>query len=145
MGYKGILQTPAPYPLKPSFMYYDLLSKIKNATMARKDKMIVPFSRMDFAVANALVAGGYLKSVEKETTGKKSVMVIRTGVKKKTGLMTDFKIMSKPSRHLYKDYRSLHAVRQGYGLAVLSTSKGIMTEQQARKGKIGGEYLFEIW
>jgi small subunit ribosomal protein S8 len=126
-------------------MYYDLLSKIKNATMARKDKMIVPFSRMDFAVANVLVAGGYLKSVEKETTGKKSIMVIRTGVKKKAGMMTDFKILSKPSRHLYRDYRSLRPVRQGYGIAVISTSKGIMTEKEARKGKVGGEYLFEIW
>ncbi len=126
-------------------MYYDLLSKIKNATMARKDKMIVPFSRMDFAIANVLVKGGYLKSVEKETTGKKSVMVIRTGVKKKAGMVTDFRIMSKPSRHLYADYRSLRPVRQGYGLAVLSTSKGIMTEKEARKGKVGGEYLFEIW
>jgi small subunit ribosomal protein S8 len=126
-------------------MYYDLLSKIKNATMARKDKIIVPFSRMDFAIANVLVEGGYLKSVEKETTGKKSVMVIRTGVKKKTAMVTDFKIMSKPSRHLYRDYRGLRPVRQGYGLAVLSTSKGIMTEKKARKGKVGGEYLFEIW
>jgi small subunit ribosomal protein S8 len=126
-------------------MYYDLLSKIKNATMARKDKMIVPFSRMDFAIANVLVTGGYLKSVEKETTGKKSVMIIRIGVKNKKGMMTDFRIMSKPSRHLYRDYRSLHPVRQGYGLAVMSTSKGIMTEKEARKGKIGGEYLFEIW
>jgi small subunit ribosomal protein S8 len=113
--------------------------------MARKDKMIVPFSRMDFAVANVLVAGGYLKSVEKETTGKKSIMVIRTGVKKKAGMMTDFKILSKPSRHLYRDYRSLRPVRQGYGIAVISTSKGIMTEKEARKGKVGGEYLFEIW
>ena len=126
-------------------MYYDLLSKIKNATMARKDKMIVPFSRMDFAIATVLVAGGYLKSVEKETTGKKSIMVIRTGVKKKAGMMTDFKILSKPSRHLYRDYRSLRPVRQGYGIAVISTSKGIMTEKEARKGKVGGEYLFEIW
>lgn len=126
-------------------MYYDLLSKIKNATMARKDKMIVPFSRMDFAVANILMSRGYLKTVEKETTGKKSVMVIRLGVKGKKGLMTDFKIISKPSRHFYKDYRSIRPVKQGHGFAVLSTSNGIMTEQDARKQKVGGEYLFEIW
>ena len=126
-------------------MYYDLLSRIKNTAMARKDKMIVPFSRMDFAIANVLVAHGYLKSVEKETAGKKSVMVIRLGLKGKAGPMSDFKIMSKPSRHLYADYRSLHTVRQGHGVAVLSTSKGIMTEQEARKKKVGGEYLFEVW
>ena len=127
-------------------MYYDLLSKIKNAVMARKDKMVVPFSRMDFAIANVLVAAGFLKSVEKETTGKKSLMIIRVGVKSKVApKMSDFRVMSKPSRHVYKDYRSLRPVRQGYGLGVLSTPKGIMTEQEARKAKVGGEYLFEIW
>lgn len=113
--------------------------------MARKDKIIVPFSRMDFAVANTLAASGFLKSVEKETTGKKSVIVIRLKTKSKITMVNDFKIISKPSRHFYKDYRSLYSVRQGHGTAVLSTSKGIMTEKEARKNKIGGEYLFEIW
>ena len=113
--------------------------------MARKDKLIVPFSRMDFSIANVLVTSNYLKSVEKETTGKKSVMVIRIGIKGKEGLVSDFRIMSKPSRHLYKDYRGLYSVKQGHGVAVLSTSKGIMTAKDAKKQKVGGEYLFEIW
>ena len=126
-------------------MYYDLLSKIKNSAMARKDKMTVPFSRMDFAIANVLVKNGYLKSVDKEAIGKKSFMVIRLGLKEMKTPLSDFKIMSKPSRHTYKDYRSLYPVRQGHGTGVISTSKGIMTEKEAKKQKVGGEYLFEIW
>ncbi|MDE2019307.1 MAG: 30S ribosomal protein S8 [Patescibacteria group bacterium] len=128
-------------------MYYDLLPKIKNAIQARKDKMVVPFSRMDFSVLNLLAENGYIKSAEKETTanGKKSVIVVRLGVKTKTAKVNDFKTMSKPSRHMYVDYRSLRSVRQGHGMAVLSTSKGIMTGKEARKQKTGGEYLFEIW
>jgi small subunit ribosomal protein S8 len=128
-------------------MYYDLLPKIKNAIQARKDKMIVPFSRMDFSVLSVLAEHGYVKSVEKETTanGKKSVIIVRLGTKTKASRMEDFNTISKPSRHFYKDYRSLRPVRQGHGMAVLSTSKGIMTGKEAKKQKVGGEYLFEIW
>jgi small subunit ribosomal protein S8 len=126
-------------------MYYDLLPKIKNAARAQKDRLTVPFSRMDFAVATALAGAGYVKSVEKETIGKKNFIVIRLVQSAKTNPVNDFKLMSKPSRHTYIDYRSLRAVKQGHGLGVLSTSKGVMTDKEARKQKIGGEYLFEIW
>jgi small subunit ribosomal protein S8 len=59
--------------------------------------------------------------------------------------LNDFKIISKPSRHFYADYRSIRRVKQGLGIGVFSTSKGIMTDRQAQKSKTGGEYLFEIW
>lgn len=125
-------------------MYYDVLAKLKNAVNGRKEKIILPFSKMDFAVLQALVAGGYVKSAEKETIGRKHFISVRLGkFNKATGL--NFKIISKPSRHFYADYRSLRPVKQNYGLAVLSTSKGIMTNREARKKKVGGEYLFEIW
>ena len=123
-------------------MYYQLLPQIKNAVRARKDKMTVPFSKMDHAVLNSLVGAGYLKSVEKEAIGKKNFLVIKLT---KKGAMNDFKLLSKPSRHFYADYRSLRKVMQGHGVGVLSTSKGIMTDREARKQKVGGEYLFEIW
>jgi small subunit ribosomal protein S8 len=125
-------------------MYYDLLAQMKNAIRARKEKFTVPFSKMDHAVLTTLVQAGYLKSAEKEALGRRNVIVVRFPGKGKTG-MSDFKIVSKPSRHFYADYRSLHPVKQGHGVAVLSTSKGIMTDRAARKAKVGGEYLFEIW
>ncbi len=124
-------------------MYYDLLPKIKNAVAARKDKFSVPFSKMDFAVLKTLVEAGYVKSAEKETIGKKHFIAVRLNVKKDA--VVNFKSISKPSRHFYADYRSLRPVKQGYGVGVLSTSKGIMSDKEARKKKIGGEYLFEIW
>ncbi len=88
-----------------------------------------------------------ITSAEKETTanGKKSVIIVRLGTKTKAARVSDFNTISKPSRHFYKDYRSLRSVRQGHGMAVLSTSKGIMSERDAKKQKVGGEYLFEIW
>lgn len=126
-------------------MYYDLLAKLKNATMAKKEKIIVPFSKMDAAILRALVEYGYIKSADVEIIGEKSVIVVRCAYKNKTAAINDFKIVSKPSRRFYFDYRSLRPVKQGYGVAVLSTSKGIMTNKEAKKNKIGGEYLFEIW
>ncbi len=126
-------------------MYYDILPKIKNATRAQKDKLVVPFANMDFAVMKSLESAGYLKGVEKELVGRRNMIVAKLVYKGKEGAVNDFKLISKPSRHFYADYRSLRAVRQGYGLGVLSTSKGIMTDKEARKSKIGGEYLFEIW
>ena len=123
-------------------MYYRLLPEIKNAVRARKDKMTVPFSNMDQAVLKVLESAGYLKSVEKETVGKKHFLVAKLP---KKDVFNDFKLISKPSRHFYMDYRSLRPVKQGHGIGVLSTSKGIMLDKQARKEKIGGEYLFEMW
>ncbi len=123
-------------------MYYQLLPQIKNATRARKDKMTVPFSKMDQAVLVSLATAGYIKGVEKETVGKKNFLVVRLA---KGGTFNDFKLISKPSRHFYADYRSLKRVMQGHGVGVLSTSKGVMTDREARKQKLGGEYLFEIW
>ena len=126
-------------------MYYDLLAQLKNATRAKKEKITVPFSRMDFAVLKALMEGGYVKSAEKEAVGRKSVIVIRLAYAKKVGALSDFNLLSKPSRHQYIDYRSLRPVKQGHGMGVLSTSQGIMTDKEARKKKVGGEYLFQIW
>jgi len=123
-------------------MYYRLLPEIKNAIMARKDRVTFPYSKMDHAVLSALVGAGYIKSVDKEMAGKRNVLAVKLG---KKGGFNDFKLISKPSRHFYADYRSLRPIKQGYGIGVLSTSRGIMTTKDARKQKVGGEYLFEVW
>ncbi len=126
-------------------MYYDILAKLKNAARAEKEKITLPFSKMDLAVLTVLATAGYIKSAERENVGRKSVLNVRLAYKDKHSVITDFKTMSKPSRHLYIDYRNLRSIKQGYGAAVISTSRGIMTDRQARKNKVGGEYLFQIW
>jgi len=126
-------------------MYYNILSELKNATRAKKDKVVFPFSKMDFAILKKLVDTGYVKSAEKEAAGRKNVISVRLAYKNKEAAMNDFKLKSKPSRHMYADYRSLPTIKQGHGISMLSTSKGIMTGAEAKKQKVGGEYLFEIW
>lgn len=126
-------------------MYYDLLPRIKNAGAAQKDGFTVPYSNLDLAVAQILVDAGYLKSAEKRVVGKKNYLDLVMKYYKKKPAMTDFRLISKPSRHIYSSYRELRSVRQSYGFAVLSTPKGVMTNKEAKKQKVGGEYLFEIW
>lgn len=126
-------------------MYYDLLPRIKNAGAAQKESFTAPYSNLDLAVAQILVDAGYLKSAEKRVVGKKSFLEVVMKYYKKKAAMTDFRLISKPSRHIYSSYRELRSVRQNYGFAVLSTPKGVMTNKDAKKQKVGGEYLFEIW
>jgi len=123
-------------------MYWDLLPRIKNAEMAGKNSFLAPFSKMDHAVSEVLRDAGYVKDAQKKTTGKKHFLEIKLNPKK---MIEGFKIISKLSRHVYVDSRNIRSVRNGYGLGVFSTSKGILGNKEARKQRVGGEYLFEIW
>lgn len=126
-------------------MYYDLLTRIKNGQHARHESVQVPFSKFDFAVAKTLVDAGYATSAEKRTIGKRTVIEVVLKYKNDMPAMSDFRIVSKPSRRLYAGYGELKPVKQNSGVSVLSTPEGIMTNKEARKQKVGGEYLFEIW
>lgn len=126
-------------------MYYDLLAKINNASQARKEIFLTPFSRMDFAIAKILVRAKYLKDASKRTINKKNCIEIKLAYEDKNPVLNGYKIWSKPSRHLYHTYRELKPVKNGYGVSILSTPKGVMTGGEAKRNKVGGEYLFEIW
>jgi len=126
-------------------MYLDLLTRIKNAQQAKKEIIKVPFSNMDLAVALILVRTGYLESVEKKGRLPKRVIEIKLKYDQGRGAVNGVKFLSKPSRRLYFGYKDLRSVKKNYGLSVLSTPKGIMTNREARREKVGGELLFEIW
>ncbi len=126
-------------------MYYDLLVRIKNAAGARRKTLRMQFSNMDFAIAKKLAEAGYLREARKKMVEKKAFLELELVGRDKEHAMSDFKVVSKPGRRLYTGYKELHPVRQGYGTSVISTPQGIMTGAEARKNKVGGEYLFEIW
>ena len=128
-------------------MYYDLLVRIKNAIRARKKIVRLPFSNMDFSVAKKLSEAGYLREVKKKVVEKKTFLELELVSKNRDReqVMVDFKVISKPGRRMYIGYQSLRSVKQGYGIGVLSTPQGILTNREARKNKVGGEYLFEVW
>ncbi len=126
-------------------MYYNLLSEIKNAEQARKESLSLPYAEFDFAVAKLLAENGFVKEAEKKTSGRKPAIEIKLKYRGGEPALTGFKIVSKPSRRFYAGYKELKPVHQGFGAAVLSTPSGVMTNKEARKNKVGGEYLFEVW
>lgn len=124
----------------------NMLIMIKNAGNSTKDVVIVsPYSKFKHSVAKCLVKEGYVKSASKKT--RKGLPVLEIGIIKINDRpkITDLKRISKPSRRVYMGVNDLRPVKSGYGLLVLSTPKGILTDKQARKEHVGGEILFKIW
>ncbi len=126
-------------------MYYDLLTKIKNAERARKESILTPYAEFDFAVAKLLQTHGFVKEVEKRAIGRKNFIEVKLKYRNGEPALTDFKIMSKPSRRIYIGYRELKPVRQHFGIAVLSTPSGVFSNKEAKKNKVGGEFLCQVW
>lgn len=127
----------------------DMLTRIKNAQAARKEHVWVPFSKVKFRIANLLKETGYISSVDrKKRKAVKAELEWLDLVLKYTdqgGAISGIRIISRPSRHIYTKATEIRPVRSGYGTAVVSTSAGIMTSQEAKKANTGGEVLFEIW
>jgi len=126
-------------------MYIDLLTKLKNAQKAGKASIKLPYTTMDFAIAEVLAKRGFIASVAKKGRAPKRVMEVELKYEGAKGAISGMNFLSVPSRRLFTGYTNLRPVKQGFGIAVLSTPKGIVTNSEARKQKVGGQLLFEIW
>ncbi len=126
-------------------MYTDLLTKIQNAQKAKKASVKMPFSNMDHAVAELLAKHNFVGTVAKKGRMPKRVLEVDLKYIEEKGAISGVKFLSVPSRRLYAGYADFRPVKQGYGIALVSTPKGIMTSLDARRQKIGGQLLFEIW
>ncbi len=123
-------------------MYIDLLIKIKNAQKAGRDILKTRSTKMDKAVADLLAKRGFVKSVEVKGKTYKKYLEIDL---KSDRLISGVKFLSKPSLHRYSGYATMKKVKGGYGLLVVSTPKGIVSGDEAKKHKVGGELLLEVW
>jgi small subunit ribosomal protein S8 len=124
----------------------DLINRLSNASAIQKENVSMPFSNFKMAIAEKLQASGYVKAVEKK--GKKVKKTLDIALKYAEGgkpAISGVRRISKPGRRLYRSAHEITSVRYGHGSLVLSTPKGVMTDKEARKAKIGGEALFEIW
>ncbi|MFA5841798.1 MAG: 30S ribosomal protein S8 [Candidatus Paceibacterota bacterium] len=124
----------------------DMIIKIKNASNASKEAVTMPYSKIKFAIATALMKTGFVGEVAKRTKKGRSLLEIAIAYEA-PGIprLHDVKRASKPSRRIYKGVKDLRPVRQGYGITLLSTPKGILTDREARKEHVGGEVLLTIW
>ncbi|NCN53031.1 30S ribosomal protein S8 [Candidatus Wolfebacteria bacterium] len=126
-------------------MYINLLTVIKNAQAVQRETIKVPFTNMDFAIAELLAKHKYIEGVAKKGRMPKRILEVTLKYKEGKGAISKVQFLSKPSRSAYVGYKDIRPVRQGYGLLVVSTSKGIMDGKSAKRQKLGGQLLFQIW
>ncbi|HEY0980322.1 MAG TPA: 30S ribosomal protein S8 [Candidatus Paceibacterota bacterium] len=124
----------------------NMIITMKNASMVSKDRVVVPFSALKYAIAQCLKEHGFVSDVSKKTE-KNNIPVIEIGLLYKDGVakIQDVARISKSSRRVYMGTRDLRPVKNGHGLIILSTPKGILSDKQAKKELVGGEALFKIW
>lgn len=124
----------------------DFIIRIKNASLANRKEVKMPYSSVVFAIGNVLVKEGFLASVKEEKIeeGKRSFIAAVRYVRRKP-VLHDVEIISKPSLRIYKLARELGKSRDRAQTTIISTSSGVMTGREAKKKGIGGELLFSIW
>lgn len=124
----------------------DFIIRIKNAGQVGKQSISVPFSSMKMAIAQLLTNKGYLASAEKKSKGKVNMLNVSLVYREDgTPAVSGVRRISKPSRRLYSKAKEIKRFRNGYGLSIFSTPKGIMADGDAKKANLGGEFLFNIW
>ncbi len=126
----------------------DMLTRIRNGLTAKLETVTVPASNIKKAIAEILVEEGYIKSatvVKEENSVQDSIVIELKYGKNKERVISGLKRISRPGLRIYARYDQLPKVLNGLGIAVISTSKGIMTDKKARALKTGGEVLAYIW
>ncbi|MGN1235571.1 MAG: 30S ribosomal protein S8 [Christensenellaceae bacterium] len=123
----------------------DMLTRIRNAITSKHETVEIPASNMKKAIADILLAEGYVKAVKVEEEGAQGKIVIELKYADKKSVINGLKRVSKPGLRSYAGTQNLPKVIGGLGIAIISTSKGIMTDKQARVANVGGEVLCYVW
>ena len=122
----------------------DMLTRLRNASAIKKNEVELPLSRVKFEIAKILEKEGYLAAVEK-TDDKRDGLKLKMKYGPEGAAIRDIKRISKPGHRVYSPKTGLHKVLNGLGIAIVSTSAGIMTGREARKRGLGGEIICEVF
>ena len=123
----------------------DMLTRIRNANDAKHETVDIPASNMKKAIAEILVNEGYVKGYQVIEDGKQGVIRVTLKGAGKAKVIHGLRRVSKPGLRIYAGCEDMPKVMNGLGIAIVSTSKGIMTDKQARKENVGGEVLAFVW
>lgn len=123
----------------------DMLTRIRNSAKVNKEEIQVPYSSIKLAILEILKREGYVKDVKKSESGKFPVLEVVLDYEEGVSKINAIKRVSRPSQRVYVDKNKIPRSKQGLGKMVISTSKGLMTDKEARRQKVGGEVLFEVW
>ncbi len=123
----------------------DMLTRIRNASLARHDRTEIPASRLKKAVAEILKSEGYIADVRaSEAASDKLTIVLKYG-RDRAGAIDGVRRVSRPGRRVYVRHDQIPRVLAGLGISILSTSHGVMSDRDARRLKLGGELMCEVW
>ena len=120
----------------------DMLTRIRNANQNKKSEVSIPVSKLKLEIANILKNEGFISDV-KSADG--NIVLTLKYTDKKERVITGLKRISKPGLRVYAKAEEVPSVLNGFGIAIISTSKGVMTDKEARKNKLGGEVMAYIW
>lgn len=130
----------------------DMLNRIRNGQAVLKEVVVLPFSNLKYAIAEIIKEKGFVEKLEKKGRKEKKFIEITlkyidegSVVGKKKPVILGLKRISSPGKRVYVGYKDIKPVKGGYGFAVISTPQGLMTEKDAKKKKLGGEVLCEVW
>lgn len=123
----------------------DLLTRIRNAIMAGKNEIRVPHSKMKQTVAEQLKKSGYLSAISVEKGTPRDTLVVTIAEPGTNATINEIVRVSKPGRRVYAGVSEIPRVKSGRGIVLVSTSKGIMTDQEARKARLGGELICKVY
>ncbi|MEA3295632.1 MAG: 30S ribosomal protein S8 [Patescibacteria group bacterium] len=123
----------------------DMLNRIRNANAVLHETVDIPFSNLKYRIAEVLQDNGFVEKCEKK--GKKTRKIIKITLKYSDGISAIQKItrISKLGKRIYVSKNEIKKVRAGKGISIISTSKGLLTDKQAREQKLGGEIICEVW
>lgn len=123
----------------------DLLIRLKNAARAGHEEVRLPYSKMKAQIASILLEEGYLTAVEKVEGEPLATLQIGLKYVGRTPAMSDVKLLSKPGRRLYTSVKDIPRTLGGYGVTIVSTNKGVLSDKSARQQNVGGELICQIW
>jgi small subunit ribosomal protein S8 len=125
----------------------DMLTRIRNAIMARHESVDIPYSNMKFSISKIMKEEGYIKNYKTfvDETRKKFLKIYISYDESSKSVITGLQRISKPGRRVYVGVEDISKLKHRLSTVVLSTSKGLMTDKNARKNKVGGEPLLMVW
>ncbi|MBI2450513.1 MAG: 30S ribosomal protein S8 [Candidatus Nealsonbacteria bacterium] len=123
----------------------DMLNIIMNAQRVGKPEVSVSLSNLKFNIAQILEKNKFIEKAEKKGRSDRKFIIITLKYDNKIPSISGIKRVSRPGQKIYASFSELRSVKSGYGIAIISTSKGLMTNKEARKNKLGGEIICEIW
>ncbi|MBI4956885.1 MAG: 30S ribosomal protein S8 [Myxococcales bacterium] len=124
----------------------DMLARLRNAIRARHDRLELPSSKLKKGVAEILKQTGYIADVrENEQQGRKSLLLVLKYGRNREAAIDGVRRISRPGRRVYVGHDKIPPVFFGLGMSILSTSQGLMSDGEARRRKVGGELLCEVW